>query len=383
MVKNPIIVGIDATSIQSSVGGGSSYIINLNKALAQADNENIYFIFVKKKDIFAWKSFVSRSNFKFIPCNLPWRWLRIIWELTILPFRLRQFKIDIFHAPHYFLPLLRGKWHSVVTIHDMSVFILPDVYNLIRRWFLQKAILLSLRKADKIIAVSESTKKDIVNIFNIPADTIKVTHEARSEHFKPIKDTRLLNEIKCRYNTSNDFILFVGEIQPRKNFVNLIRAYFLFSQKSTLEYKLIIVGQKVWRFKDVFSVVRDLGLEKKVIFTGYVPQEDIVLLYNAASLFIYPSLCEGFGLTILEAMACGVPVVTSNIFSMPEIAGNAAKLVDPYNVEEIASGIYEVLNDKEIKNNMIQKGFERVKEFSWEKTARETMAIYEEVSKKT
>ena len=381
MIKKSLIIGIDATCIPSNIVGGSSYIVNLIKTLAQFDNNNIYLIFAKKKNILMWQSFVSKSNFKFIPCNLLGRGPRIFWELVILPFQLKQFNVDIFHAPHYFLPLLKGSWRSVVTIHDMSFFILPSAYNLPRRWFLQRVILLSLRKADKIIAVSESTKKDIVNICNVPVDTIKVIHEARSEHFKPIKDQTILKEIKYRYNTSDNFILFVGELQPRKNIVNLIRAYFLARQKSSLEYKLIIVGQKTWKVRDIFSTVKDLGLEEKVIFTGYVPQEDLPLLYNAASLFVYPSLCEGFGLTILEAMACGVPVITSNIFSMPEVTGDAAKLVDPYSVEEIASVIYEILSDEALRESMIQKGFERIKEFSWERAARETLAVYEEISK--
>jgi len=381
MEKKKLCIGIDATCLTPHITGISCYVFNLITVLSLLDEDNAYIVFVRRKDLPEWRSRISKPNFRFIPCRFLGHWPQIIWRLLILPFHLRRFKVDVFHTQNYFSPFFKGRWRSIVTIHDLIFFTIPYLYNRFRRLFLKWITLQSIYKADRIITVSNNTKEDVINVAGIQPDKIDAVLSAQSGFFKPIRDKVMLGNIKTYYKTSDNFILFAGELRKRKNIVGLIKAYYLFQQKIKQKYRLVLVGTRLRQnVKTILNTVRDFDLGDKVIFTGQVSQEDLLLLYNAAKLFVYVPLYEGFGFPVLEAMSCGVPVVASNISSIPEIAGDAARLVDPYKVEEIALALYEIITNSALRASMVKKGFEVAKRFSWERTAQETLAVYKTVS---
>jgi len=234
----------------------------------------------------------------------------------------------------------------------------------------------SIKNADMIIAVSENTKKDIINCFNISSDKIQVVYEGVDDFFKIINDKGRLEQVRKKYNISKDFILNVSMITPRKNLITLIKAFKLLRDSKNIKCQLVIAGGKGWWYEDVFKTVSALRLEDEVIFTGYVPDEDLLYLYNAATLFAYPSLYEGFGLPILEAMSCGCPVVASNVSSIPEVCEDAALMINPKDVEELSQAMYKLIIEGSLRQMLIKKGLERVKQFSWRKTAEQTLEIY-------
>lgn len=235
----------------------------------------------------------------------------------------------------------------------------------------------TLKTADRIIAVSNSTKRDLINYFNIPEEKIKVILEAADEKFKLLNKEEI-NEVKQKYNLNFPFILYVGTLEARKNIPTLIKAFYKIKKKN-IEHKLVIAGKKGWKYKEIFETIDKLDLQNDVVFTGYVSDEDLPALYNAADLFVYPSIYEGFGLPPLEAMACGTPVITSNTSSLPEVVGDAGIMVDPCDVDGLTQTMCDVLTNDGLREDMIKKGLERAKMFTWEKCARETLKVYEEV----
>jgi glycosyltransferase involved in cell wall biosynthesis len=237
---------------------------------------------------------------------------------------------------------------------------------------------LAARRATAIIAVSEATKKDIVRILKVKASQVHVIHEAVSPVFRPLPPDDSLEEVRRAYNLPKRFLLYVGTIEPRKNLVRLIQAYHHLCQRQEHAHALVFVGSPGWKCDEVFATVERLSLNGKVRFLGYVPQADLVALYNLAEAMAFPSLYEGFGLPILEAMACGTPVIASPNGSLQEVAGSAAEFVDPKNVESIADGLQHVLSNPARQEELRAKGFAQAARFSWETTARQTLALYKQ-----
>jgi len=233
----------------------------------------------------------------------------------------------------------------------------------------------SLKRADMVIAVSESTKKDILRNVDIEEDKVSVIHEGYDKRFRKTDSGRSI-VTTGKYGIRSKYLLFVGMLEPRKNISRLIDAYGLLSDETRSEYSLVIAGAKGWMYEDIFRSAGLIRSPGKVIFTGHVPDDDLVDLYNGAELFIYPSLYEGFGLPVIEAMACGVPVITSNISSLPEVSGNAARLIDPVNIADIKDSMEFILSNSSVRQGMIEKGLENVKRFSYEKMAKETLGLY-------
>ena len=260
--------------------------------------------------------------------------------------------------------LRKPKGNLIVTVHDIIPILYPQYHPLKRALYFKYFLKPLLKKADKIISVSEATKKDLVGKLNIEERKIKVIHLGVSEKFKPTEDISVLK----KYGINKNYIFFLGTIEPRKNVQRLIEAY----NKLECEDKLVIAGGKGWG-EEVTSN------NENIVFTSYVDEKDLPALYSHATLFVYPSLYEGFGLPVLEAMACGTPVITSNISSLQEVSGNAAVLCDPMNVEDIKDKIRLVLDDNQLQESLRVKGLERATKFNWEKCARETEKVYEEL----
>lgn len=365
-------IGIDATAMPPQRVGAGNYILNLVKFLAEAD-QNDYIIFAKHQDVALFQAMHNHRSI--VPSASASRVGRILWEQVILPMEIRRWRIDVFHSPHYTMPII-AKCKSVVTFHDMTFFLYPHMHQAYKRLFFKLAIQLSARRANAIIADSESSRQDVINILNVDPHRVFTVPLGVAPHFRPIDQPAALARIRQKYRLPEQMILYVGVLEPRKNLPTLIRAFKSLVERGSA-YKLVIAGRKGWMYDGLFRTINKLDLVNRVIFTGYVPEEELPLIYHAADLVVYPSVYEGFGLPVLEAMACGVPVITSNVSSMPEIVGNAGILVNPYRPEELAEAMYQILENADRRQHYAQQGLARAKDFSWARTARETLAVYQ------
>ncbi|MEW9124908.1 MAG: glycosyltransferase family 1 protein, partial [Thermotaleaceae bacterium] len=237
---------------------------------------------------------------------------------------------------------------------------------------------MSIKRAERIITDSENTKKDIIGFFPKAKDKIRVIYPG-SPDFKRIEDQKHIEAVKANHKIAGKYILYMGTLEPRKNLIRLIEAYHKLVNEEKIEQKLVLAGKKGWLYNDIFSKIVELHLEEQVIFTDYISEEDKSALYSGAEVFAYPSLYEGFGLPPLEAMACGTAVVTSNISSLPEVVGNAGIYINPYDVENIAQGIYSLLINQELRRDLENKGIEQAKSFSWNRTVKQIIDVYKEI----
>lgn len=367
-------IGIDIRSLILTKAGINQYTKNIIKSLAKIDKDNDYVLFCNVKSRYDWSGY---DNIKEEVIRLPHlgRFTEKLWEEILLPNGLSSKKIDLFHSPRFILP---GKkpCKFIVTIYDLAFKRFPQLVTKKVFNHFNNGVKSAINRADKIIAISHNTKKELINLFDARNDKIEVVYMGIGEDCRPIRAESQLREIKDKYNLPEKFILFVGTIEPRKNLKRLIEAFYELKKNKSIEHSLVIAGGKGWLYDDVFETLKKLQLNQDVIFIGYIPESELPLIYNAADLFVYPSLYEGFGLPPLEAMACGVPVVTSNVSSLPEVVGDAAILIDPYDIQAIAEAIEQILQDYNLREKMIEKGFNQAKKFSWEKASRETLDLY-------
>lgn len=294
-----------------------------------------------------------------------------IRELFFSSFPKNRFNLT--HIPHFNAPF-KDIDNLVITIHDLIYVNFPYETTYIKCVLAKLMIANAIKKAKKIIAISEATKKDIIDIFPDTEGKIKVIYEAADPIFKKIKDPAALRGIKQKYNLPDEFILFVGTLKKHKNISRLIDAYEGIKYEG-LKHKLVIIGKCDRSEKEIIHKIRSEG----VIYLGTIPADDLVAIYNLATLLVLPSLYEGFGLPVLEAMASGVPVACSRASSLPEVGAEAAIYFDPRATENITDILCRVLMDHRLRESMIIKGFENIKRFSWEKTAQETLQVYKEV----
>jgi len=288
---------------------------------------------------------------------------------------------DVFFNPHFFNAPLSKKCQKAITFHDLSFHWHPELFSWKKR-FWQRFLMDAegeAQEAEKIIAVSESTRQDLIDLYKIEPKKIKVIYSGVGEEFKKLPDSSFLASQKrnviSKYNLPDKFILYFGTIEPRKNIIGLIKAFEILKEKNNglSQMYLVIAGGRGWLDSDTFKVAGSSKYKKQILFTGFVDSEDKVYLYNLASLFVYPSFFEGFGFPPLEAMACGVPTITSNNSSLPEVVADAALMIDPYNLDEIAWAMEQCLLDNELRQKMIKEGAARAKMFSWDKCAEETL----------
>jgi len=375
-------IGIDVSKTTHGVKDGIyCYVYNLVKTLAKIDKDNQYILYPLFTHLFSMdytKAYCpENTNFKLKFKYWP-KWLvEHLWLNPRINKKHLLGKVDILHSTcfeafkdHY------GK--LIVTIFDTSFLSHPQFHEPLNIEFANKGCINAVKYADKIIAISENTKMDLIKYYSCPPDKIKVIYLGADEIFKPHKKKEI-GPILSKYNINKKYILNVGSIEPRKNLIGLIKAYASLPISLKDSYELIIIGNSGWLNLDIFEMVNILQLNNKIRFIRNVPDEDLPYLYNGASLFIYPSFYEGFGLPVLEAMQCGCPVITSNNSSLPEVAGDAALLIDPNNVSDIAKKMELLLNNDDLRNELAIKGLERAKGFSWDKCAKETLKNYEDL----
>lgn len=364
-------IGIDATALPVELYGAGNYIVNLVHALARVNSDSELVVFTKPVHA---PLFQSQEHIQVASVALPMRTWRIAWEQTILPRLIRRHELDVFHSPHYTIPFA-APCATVVTFHDMTFFLYPQAHLLYKRFFFRTIIPISARRASAVIAISESTRQDILRLTRISPSKVFGIPYGVGSNFRPEKNPAILDEIRRQYNLPAEFLAYVGNLEPRKNLPMLLRA-FARLVKQGLPHDLVLAGSRGWKDNAVFSACQELGLSKRVHFIGFVPQAKLPALYSACSAFVYPSLYEGFGLPVLEALACGAVVVTSNVSSMPEVAGKAGILIDPQNVDDLTNALYRALTDQELRATLPNMAIERARLFSWERAAKETLALY-------
>ena len=371
---------LDARVIIDKLTGLGNYTYNLVKHLLMLDSENEYIVLINR-------SLTDQHPIKHLEQkNLTKRFVQIP-EVTpqqqvMVPFELLKQKPDIYHYPNFDLPVFQP-YNSIFTVHDLTYLKHDDLY-MNGRWiknFYTKAIMsLAARKSKKIIAVSASTKSDLLEILKVPEHKVDVIHEGLDEIYfnGSLSNTRsdFFNK-NFALNDGAEYFLFIGERRPHKNLVRLIEAFFIFKQRAPNKIKLVIGGKKYASYDEPERKVQELNLTNEVIFLGYIPEDDLQLLYKNARCFIFISIYEGFGIPILEAMACGTPIITSNISAMPEVAGEAALTVNPYNVDEIAEVMHQITCDSNMSQRLVDTGLKRVKNFSWNNAAEKTLELYE------
>ncbi|MGQ9675217.1 MAG: glycosyltransferase family 4 protein [Chloroflexota bacterium] len=358
--------------------GISRYIRNLITHMLLAGRDHQFTVFLGDGNVpVDWRASASlRPVVSRLPTVKPA--VRIAWEQLIQPFEVRRRGVDVLHSMGYVKPLA-SRCPSVVTVYDLSFLKYPETFNRPNRFYLSLLTRYSARNANRIIAISLSTKKDLIDLLGVPADRIEVVCPGVEDCFRPIGDAAVLDDFRRRRQVPDRFILFFGTLEPRKGADKLVEAYATLKKETGLPHRLVLGGAKGWLYESIFARVRALGLEREVIFTGYVPQEEQPLWYNCADLFVYPSMYEGFGFPPLEAMACGTPVITSNVSSLPEVVGDAAVLVEPGKATPLFEAMVRVLLDERCRERMAERGLIRARAFSWPEAARITLDLYQAV----
>jgi glycosyltransferase involved in cell wall biosynthesis len=368
------LIAIDATSVPPLPAGAGRYTLSLIRALARVDFDHDYVIYARSHSLPELSGL--GPSFEVVDLGSMSRGRRYLWEQTSLPLDLRRRRAVLLHSPHHTTPLL-CPCPRAVTVHDVTFFLIPERYPWSRRLFFQVATWISVKRARAVLVPSASAADDLRTVLHPPASRVHVTHEGVEAIFKPSSEDECIAARK-RFNLAERFLLSLGTLEPGKNRTTLLQAF----QRLVAEGRnvhLAVAGQAGWSGGSEANEARDLGLEGRVRFLGYVPHAELPALYSAATAFVFPSLHEGFGLPVLEAMACGTPVVTSNTSSLPEVAGDAALLVDPLDSGALADAIARVLDDPELAARLRQAGLERAASFSWDACAEATLAVYQQL----
>lgn len=369
-------IAFDGRVIKAGKSGVGVYAESLLNALASIDKKSVYRVL--SHGVFKFRS----KNFASVPTkvSIESHPFGDIWEQFYLPVYLKGKKVDVFHSPTFHIPFVSGRYKKVVTIHDLVSFRTPQTqprrFTLYSRFMIRFAV----GSADAIIVPSKTVKSELSGLLNVSPEILHVIPEAPRGMFRPVGKAER-ESVRRKYGLSDRFILTVGSIEPRKNIPSLIRAYSELRRRGSIRHKLVICGSKGWMNEHgrVMDLIGTLGAGDDVIFTGYVPDEDLPAVYTLADLFVYPSLYEGFGLPPLEAMACGCPVIASNCSAIPEIVKDAGLLVDPLDIDGISEAMQSVIEDEGLKCRLRAAGFARAREFSWERTAKETLKTYRAV----
>jgi glycosyltransferase involved in cell wall biosynthesis len=370
-------IAFDGTTLRPGRTGVGYYTEHLLHHLAQEGPEE-ELVVISNRPVDTTRPLPARVTVR----SAPWRLPRMAWMQTLAPRMLREIHADIAHFTNGMLPIT-SPVPTVVTIHDMSLTMYPR-FHPPRRVLLNRPLVdLAARRADAIITVSQSAKRDIMRLYSLPADRVHVVHEAAAPTFRRVTGAPELERVRRQYALPERFILYVGTIEPRKNLPKLIEGFAKRRQRGDLSHQLVCVGPYGWLSRDIEELIERLHVEDAVHFPGYVPFDDLPSLYSLAEMFVFPSLYEGFGLPVIEAMACGVPVVTGQVPALMEVAGGAVELVERLDAESLGDVMVALARDGDRRRELSGLGLERAKAFSWQRAARETLDVYREAVRHT
>ena len=363
-------IAFDGTTLRPGRTGVGYYTEHLLRhAAAQADGDTITVI--SNRAVETTEPLPAHVSTLVVPSMLP----RLLWMQAHAPRILRRIKADVVHFTNGMMPLA-SPVPTVVTIHDMSLTMYPACHPRRRVLLNRPLVNLAARRADAVITVSEAAKQDIVRIYGLEPARVHVVHEAAAPSFGVIHDPFELRRVRERYGLAERFILYVGTIEPRKNLPTLIEAFARRRIAGDLPHQLVCAGPYGWLSDDIDDQIDRLRVRDAVRFTGYVPFADLPAIYNLAELFVFPSVYEGFGLPVIEAMACGTPVVIGSVAALTEVAGDAAVRVDPLEVEALSAAIVALASSREQREELSSRGLARARSFSWERAAAETLNVY-------
>lgn len=373
-----MIIGIDATEFGIDRGGVRSYQLNLIRALQAIDKDNTYRIilhFWDRKMMPAYSELQSQITGR----NFRLKWIRFpgrIISSCRLPIDIFAGSMDVYHgAGHYVDRLRHGK--SVFTLHDLDYCMIQEMLN--KEWVIKKDRLtrMSLQEASLVIVPSQFIKDALLSRYKVDKDRVFVIHHGVSDIFSTDISADRIEKVRAEYNVPEDYILFVGQANPNKNLTGLLESYKMLKRDYNIPQSLVLIGTRRSSSDTVQSYIEQHGLQKDVITLGFVKEIDLPVLYRGAVMFVLPSFYEGFGIPVLEAMASGVPVISSSCASLPEVVGDAGLLADPSKKDDLTEAMYRVLTDSRLKGDLVQKGLERVKQFTWEAAAKKTLNIYQ------
>ena len=378
-------VGIDYPAAVRQGGGIGRYTRNLVQALAAQDAQNEYVLLAAG----GWGPGDSAGgwppNFRLRSIPLSDRWLNVMWQRLRLPLpvQLVSGHLDLYHSPDFVLPPV-GRTPTVLTVHDLSFLRLPHFFVPAFRTYLEAAVSRAVRRADRILADSESTRRDLEELLAVPAEKVSVLYPGVEERFRAVADQEALDCVRVRYGLPDRFVLGVGTLQPRKNFEGLVEAFgrLVAARHELSGLGLVIAGGKGWLTGDLLALAAQHGVRGRIIMAGFVDDEDLPALYTLASVLAFPSWYEGFGLPILEAMACGTPVVSADNSSLPEVVGDAGLLVDAGNPVELAHALDVLLHDEGQRARLIEAGQRQARRFTWLQAAGQLLDVYRITYKK-
>jgi glycosyltransferase involved in cell wall biosynthesis len=381
-----MLIGIDASrATREQRTGTEGYSLHLIRALLELDQHNEYVLYFNRPPRPGLFPASPRWRARVMPCPRLWTHVRLSLEMLAAP-------PDVLFVPAHVLPIVHPR-RSVVTVHDLGYRHEPQAHRPLDRLYLELSTRYNARAASQVIADSAATKRDLVQLYGTDPQRITVVPLGVDELFQPVNDAARLAAVRAQYGIPGDYLLYVGTLQPRKNLVRLIEAWNKI-RNSNFEIRnwvLVIAGKRGWLYEEIFATVQRLGLEGQVLFPGYVPEEDLPALLSGATAFVLPSLYEGFGLPVLEAMACGTPVIAANVASLPEVVGDAGLLVDPLDTDALAAAMQRLLTDAapstplraSLRAELRQRGLARAKLFSWPRCAWETLAVLKNAQKLT
>ncbi len=367
-----MLIGIDASRSAAAFRTGTeSYSLNLIREMVAIGPDHVfrlYFNQAPREGLIP-----GAAELRLIPFPRLWTHLRLSWEMIMQP-------PDLLFVPAHVLPLVRPE-RSVVTVHDLGFLHHPEAHTWFQNVYLRWSTRHNARSATRILADSQATRQDLIRYYGIPKEKTVVVYPGLDRDLGPVTDADLLAATRDHYGISERYLFYVGTLHPRKNLARLVRAFAGSVAVKYPELQLVLAGKKGWLSDGIVEEVRSAGLVDQIVLTGYVPDSDLPALMSGALAFVFPSLYEGFGMPVLEAMACGTPVVCSNVSSLPEVAGEAALLVDPLDTGALAQALIRIAEDADLRCELVLRGLERVRAFSWRRCAQETLQVLEEVGR--